>query len=136
VLIGGGGETGAETADFLAEYGHAITVLEMKSAIVEEMQYVHRMALLERLARNKVEIITGATVRRFVDGGVICERGGGRETLAGFDDVVLAMGAVAYNPLGDALKDKVAEIHVIGDAVKARSAKEANEEASRVAVAV
>jgi hypothetical protein len=38
--------------------------------------------------------------------------------------------------LGDALKDKVAEIHVIGDAVKARSAKEANEEASRVAVAV
>jgi len=134
VLIVGGGITGVETADFLGEHYHKVTVMDMLPAIAMEEQDAIKIFLMERLNKYGVKAVVNAKVKEFLDDGVIYETDGREETLAGFDTVILAMGAAAYNPLEQKAKELVPEVYAIGDAVKARKATEAIEEAARVAV--
>ena len=136
VLIVGGGLIGSETADFLGEYGHKITIIEMKSAIAEDVNFINGIGLKARLEKHKVIEITEAVVKQLVNDGVVYQKDGKEETIAGFDNVLLALGSVSYNPLEEKLKNKVTELYVIGDAVKARKAVEATEEASKIAVTI
>ena len=57
----------------------------------------------------------------------------GLETADGYDSIIIAMGAKAYNPLEEELKGIVPEVHVIGDAKEAGQANKATEEAAAVA---
>jgi len=136
VLIVGGGMVGVETADFLSEHSHKVTIVEMLPEIAKDEQDAVKYFLLERLKKYEVKAITSATVKEFLDGGVVFNIAGKEEKLIGFDTVVLAMGAKAYNPLEEKIKGKVQEVYVVGDAVKARKAVEAIEEAARVAVKI
>jgi hypothetical protein len=56
--------------------------------------------------------------------------------LAGFDYVVIAMGARAYNPLEQDIRSICDEVYVVGDASRAGDAKKAIYEATRVALAL
>lgn len=136
VLIVGGGMVGVETADFLGEHHHNVTIVEMLPEIAKDEQDAVKYFLLERLNKYGVKAVTGATVKEFLDDGVIFEKDRKEERLTGFDTIVLAMGAKAYNPLEEKIKGKVPEVYVVGDAVKARKAVEAIEEAARVAVKI
>ncbi|WP_213951792.1 FAD-dependent oxidoreductase [Tepidanaerobacter syntrophicus] len=136
VLVVGGGMVGVETADFLGEHLHKVTIVEMLPEIAKDEQDAVKYFLLKRLNEYGVKAITGATVKEFLDDGVVCEKDGKEEKIAGFDTVILAMGAKAYNPLEEKIKGKVPELYVIGDAVKARKAVEAIEEGARAAVKI
>ena len=136
VLIVGGGMVGVETADFLGEHHHNVTIVEMLPEIAKDEQDAVKYFLLERLNKYGVKAVTGATVKEFLDDGVVFEKDGKEERLTGFDTIVLAMGAKAYNPLEEKIKGKVPEVYVVGDAVKARKALEAIEEAARVAIKI
>lgn len=119
VLIAGGGMVGAETADFLAEYGHDVTIIEMLPEIARDVNMVVKIGLLDRLKAYGVTRITSAEIKKFNKDGVVYEKAGNEHTLSGFDSIVLALGTVAYNPISEKLKGKVKEIYVIGDAEKA-----------------
>jgi len=136
VLIIGGGMVGVETADFLGEHGHKVTIIEMLPKIARDEEAAVRYFLMERLAKYGVNAITNATVKEFLDDGVIYEKDSKEERLTGFDTVILAMGATAYNPLEEMIKSKIPEVYVVGDAVKARKALEAIEEAAKVAIKI
>lgn len=136
VLVVGGGMVGSETADYLGEHLHNVTIIEMLPEIAIDEQDDVKYYLLERLKKWGVKAITNATVKEFLDDGVIYDKDGKDERITGFDSIVLAMGAKAYNPLEEKIKGKVLEIYVIGDAVKARKALEAIEEAARIAVKI
>lgn len=136
VLIVGGGMVGVETADFLGEHHHNVTIVEMLPEIAKDEQDAVKYFLLERLNKYGVKAVTGATVKEFLDDGVVFAKDGKEERLTGFDTIVLAMGAKAYNPLEEKIKGKVPEVYVVGDAVKARKALEAIEEAARVAIKI
>lgn len=136
VLIIGGGIVGVEVADFLGQYGRRVTIVEMKNEIMEDMHYVHKVGISERLEKNKAEIITSAKVCKFSDDKVLVEHKGEQIELTGFDDIILAMGAEAYNPLEKQLHGVVSEIYTIGDASQARDALAATEEASSLAVKI
>lgn len=139
VLVVGGGLVGAETADFIGEYGSEVTIIEFKPAVAADVQAFVRKYLLERLREYGVKLLTGAKVMEFLDDGVIYENtdgGAGAITLRGFDSIVLAMGARSYNPLEEELKGKVAELYVIGDALKAGKAITAIEQAAEIGVTV
>jgi len=75
-------------------------------------------------------------VTEFLDDGVVYQQDNQEKRLTGFGTVVLAMGYRAYNPLETALKGKVKELYVIGDAVEARKAIDAIAEGARVGIAV
>ncbi len=134
VLIVGGGMIGAETADFLAEHGHRVTIVEMLSEIAMDAEPSPRHFLLERLKSYGVKMKTRMTVEAFMEKGVRAIKDGQEMELTGFDTIVLAMGATSENVLKAELEKSVPEFYVIGDAVEPRKALEAIEEGAAVAL--
>ena len=136
VLVLGGGMVGAETADFLGERGCRVTIVEMDDAIAKTLQPGPRLYLLGRLEENRTAIHLKTTVTQVHADGATCRTDGEQHELRGFDAVILALGASAYNPLEERLRGLVGEIHVLGDALKARTAMDATQEAARIAVSI
>lgn len=137
ILVIGGGEVGVETADYLATRpGKNVTIVEMAPAVASTLYFTQREFLMERLNQYGVKILTNTKVQEFVEDGAICEQNGEALNLTGYNSIVLAMGSKAYNPLEAELKEAVNEVHVIGDALKARSALEAIEEATKLALEI
>jgi len=116
VLVMGGGLVGCETADFLSFYGKDVTIVEMLPELASDMAMGPRDLLLERLRQGQVVALTSATIVEIIADGVVVEHEGHRDTIGGMDTIVLALGVTSVNELADAIRDKVPEVHVIGDA--------------------
>lgn len=104
----------------------------------DKLNAVPRRRLLARFAEHGVRFVPSAKVLEFVGDGVRAQPvdGGDAFELTGFDAVVVAMGARAYNPLEEAARSVCTEVHVVGDASHAGDAKKAIYEATRVALAL
>lgn len=137
VLVVGGGMVGCETAAFLGEQEHEVTVIELRDKVGADVISEHRKFLMRDFAEYKIKEVTGAKVAQFFEDGVSYTLADGSEhRLEGFDSVVLAMGARAYDPLSEEVKELVKETYVIGDAVRARRALDATNEALEVAMKI
>ena len=137
VLVVGGGLVGAETAAYLGEQEHDVTVIEMRDEVAADVAVEHRKYLMKDFDEYKIKKITGAKVSQFVEGGVNYVLEDGSEYEAhGFDSVVLAMGSRNYDPLSEEAKEIIKETFVIGDAVRARRALDATVEALDVALSL
>jgi 2,4-dienoyl-CoA reductase-like NADH-dependent reductase (Old Yellow Enzyme family)/thioredoxin reductase len=134
-LVIGGGLVGVETAEYCTDYCNKVTIVEMLPEIAESLYLTVRNSLLARFKKEEIDVRKGAKVLKLIKGGAICEQGGERITLDGYDTVILALGAKAYQPFTDA-SSLADEVHIIGDAKKARSALEAIYEAARVALKI
>jgi 2,4-dienoyl-CoA reductase-like NADH-dependent reductase (Old Yellow Enzyme family)/thioredoxin reductase len=137
VLVVGGGMVGSETAAFLGELGHDVTVIELREDVAADVISEHRLFLMKDFDEYQIKSIVNAKVTQFFEGGVVYTLTDAPEQeLKGFDTVVLAMGAKAYDPLSEAVKKVIKEIYLIGDAVQARRALEATAEALEAALSV
>ena len=137
VLVLGGGLVGCETAAFLGERGHRVTVVEGREDIAADMGPEHRKQLLQLFADYAVQISVGTQVQELLADGALCCRAGEEVLLAGFDSVVAAFGARVQNPgfLEEARK-VVPECYVIGDASSPRKAIDATREAFETALRI
>ncbi|MHA1992847.1 MAG: hypothetical protein ACW98A_17960 [Candidatus Hodarchaeales archaeon] len=77
-----------------------------------------------RIARWGIKQYTSSKVIRIVDKGVEIEREGNNEIVKA-DTVVIAAGMEPYNNLLNTLKEKLPNIHAIGDCSQARRMLEA-----------
>lgn len=137
VLVVGGGMVGCETADFLGELGHKVTVIELRDEVGADVISEHRKLLMRNFEEYKIKTITEAKVSGFFEGGVSYILADGSEhRVEGFDSVVLAMGARNYDPLSEDVKKVVKETYVVGDATRARRALDATKEALDVALRI
>ncbi|MBV7272925.1 FAD-dependent oxidoreductase [Clostridiaceae bacterium UIB06] len=137
VLVVGGGMVGCETADFLGEQEHEVTVIELRDEVGADVISEHRKFLMKNFEKYKIKTVTNAKVAEFFKDGVAYTMPDGSEhRLEGFDSIVLAMGSRAYDPLSEDVKKVVKETYVIGDAVKARRALDATKEALEVAMKI
>jgi NADPH-dependent 2,4-dienoyl-CoA reductase/sulfur reductase-like enzyme len=139
VVIIGGGLVGCETADFLAQttdnMGVAathVTILEMQDRLALDGNPEARHLLMERLREKRVEILLGAEVKEIIDGGVVFTRKGQEVSVQGAEYVILATGAKSVDNLSEAIKNKVAEVYVIGDAQTCATALQATAAAAAV----
>jgi len=133
VIVIGGGDVGCETAGYIGERGaKEITVVEMLGDVAMDVIPWTREFLMERLGRYRVKIRVDAKVKEILDDGVVLSTNGGEESIRGVDTIVLAMGAKSVDDLSNQISDKVAEIYVIGDALKPRQAIEAIAEGAEV----
>jgi NADPH-dependent 2,4-dienoyl-CoA reductase/sulfur reductase-like enzyme len=128
VLILGGGMVGCETAAFLGERGHTVTILERQSVVGGDMGAEHRLELQALFHQYSIKEITNATVLSCLKDGVQYEKNGIPQQLDGFDSIVLALGAKRWNPLEDTAKDMGIPYVVIGDASAPRRALDATRE--------
>jgi pyruvate/2-oxoglutarate dehydrogenase complex dihydrolipoamide dehydrogenase (E3) component len=139
VVILGGGLVGCETADFLAETGDnpavgrtAVTIVEMLGDVALDMPSEVKHLLMQRLHAKGVKILTSARVKEILDDGVLFTRDGEEESIHNVDNIVLALGAKPVDHLSERIKDKVAEVYVIGDAKEPRKILEATAEGAEI----
>jgi len=116
VIVLGGGQAGLVTADFLAEQGREVVVLNRKRHFAEEMSSNDRYYLRERLNRDSVKLYKHVAVKRFTDHGVIFTSAGQPVILERFDTVVVAESMNAVRDVKPLLERRHVELHVIGDA--------------------
>ena len=130
VLVVGGGMVGCETAAFLGEQEHDVTVIEFRDTVGADVIHEHRVYLMKDFEDYGIKQITGAKVCRFFADGVEYETADGvRHETRGYDSVILSMGFRNYNPLEEKVRDLVPDTYVIGDATRARRALDATKEA-------
>ena len=125
VLVIGGGLVGCETADFLAQRGFNVTIVEAKDDIAGDIISEHRIYLMQSFEANNVTIHTSEPVEEIYSDGVKTAN----LNLHGYDTVIMALGSRSYQPFNIELAP---EQYVIGDATKARRAIDATREAREV----
>ena len=96
VLVIGGGLVGSETAEFLADKGREVTVVELRDGIALDMEYKTRQMLMPKLAALGVVCLTETEVLEIgCNGNVKVKTPYLEKELSGFDTVVVALG---YRP--------------------------------------
>ena len=145
VLIAGGGFMGAELAEFLLEHGKDVTIVEMTDEIGADLVGAQkpfvRAALRgmhneEQILQPRCTQLTNATIQSFTETGIVYVQNGEEKTAEGFDNIVVAMGVAAYNPLEETAKKYHKVVRVIGDADKPARANKATEAGLAAAMAL
>ena len=120
VLVVGGGMVGCEAAEYLAERGHQVTVIEMKDVIAADVTPENRRYMFENFEENHVLLRPGAKVTQFYADGVdYALVDGSTGSLRGYDNIVLAMGSRSNTALKDTAEKVAGQVLVIGEAAKA-----------------
>lgn len=133
VIVIGGGMTGLITADFLADQGKEVVVLNRKNSFAGEMSSNDRYYLRERLKKGNVSLHKNVSIKQFTDDGVIFKVKGEKIILTGFGSVVISE---KQSPIRDAKKLETktnAQFHFIGDAKSPRHLMYCISEAEEIA---
>lgn len=132
VAVIGGGQSGAETADYLGIIGRQVTLIEMSDDIATQVAMAPRRFLMESLEENHVQILTDTKVAKITSTGVETECG---KTIA-CDTVVLALGVSSENSLAAQLESAGHKVVLIGDAKEPRNVMDAIMEGHEAAIAM
>jgi NADPH-dependent 2,4-dienoyl-CoA reductase/sulfur reductase-like enzyme len=140
VLVIGGGTVGCETADFIAHPvddrkpgANQVAIIDMLDNVALDELSSSRSLLIQRLRSKGVKIITSAKVIEILADGVRYLKSGREEMLSDIDTIVLAVGTISNNVLGQKLQDSSIPTFVIGDAKEPRKAVEAIAEGWEIA---
>jgi 2,4-dienoyl-CoA reductase-like NADH-dependent reductase (Old Yellow Enzyme family)/thioredoxin reductase len=138
LVVLGGGQTGAETAEVLALQGKKVTVVEMLEDIGLNVPPDTRHFIKVGLQDMGVRVLTSTSVLEIGESSVKLSRkqDDGLEwsaTLTDVDNVVLAVGIEPERTIAEDIGDVVEEVHVIGDASAPGQALDAIHHAARVA---
>ncbi|MBA3008745.1 MAG: NAD(P)/FAD-dependent oxidoreductase [Proteobacteria bacterium] len=136
VVVLGGGMTGLIVADFLADQGKQVVVLNRKKSFAEEMSSNDRYYLRERLKEGKVVLYKNVAIQAFTDDGAIFKSNGKPHTLTGFDTVVISEKQQSIRDAKQLEKNTPAEFYFIGDARSPRHLMYCISEAEEIARSV
>ena len=115
VAVIGGGLVGCETAEYLAEQGCKVTLIESRDTIADGISNTVLPTLLENYRTYGVEQFTGHQLKNIAIDGLICENKEGREIRIPCDFVVMAIGSRSVHFDTTALEDKGIEVVKVGD---------------------
>lgn len=133
VVVLGGGEVGAETAEYLAQRGSQVTIVEMLPGVATDMDDTSRQLLLFSLQDLGVKMVTRATAKEITDLGVLIDHRGKQELIEA-DTVVLALGVQPRRELAEQLTGLGTELYVVGDCAEPRRLPEAVSDAFKAAL--
>lgn len=117
IAIIGGGQVGAETAEYLGQKGKKVRVIEMMGAIATDMPTLSHLPLLASLENYGVQIITNAKAEKITKEGVVVKKKNKREIISA-DTVILALGSEPNRELLSKIRAKFPSvfIYIVGDA--------------------
>lgn len=124
---------GAQTAEYLAEAGLRVTVIEASGSVALEAPIDDRMLLLGRLAKLKVKLLTETKIMSIGPGSVTIENHSGVKALPA-DTVVLCLGSFPNDGLAAECRALVRDVAIVGDAKEVRRVTEAVAEGALAAV--
>jgi 2,4-dienoyl-CoA reductase-like NADH-dependent reductase (Old Yellow Enzyme family)/thioredoxin reductase len=120
IIVLGGGQTGLMVADFLAEKGKEVVVLNRKGHFAEELSANDRYYLRERLNQHCVKLFKQVRIEKFLDNGVAFRTKGEEILLEAFDTVIISEKMTPIRKPIEVLKAHNSPVHVIGDAKSPR----------------
>ena len=115
VVVVGGGLVGVELAEYLAERGRKVTVLEEGDKLGLEMAHPRRARALFEARSRSVEFITGVELSGITKSSVEFRVGDDSRTVRA-DAVVIASGVHPDDTIARQLTDDGFDVHVVGDA--------------------
>lgn len=118
VAVVGGGFVGCETAEFLADQGKTVTIVEMLSDLPLTEESVHTTYLVERLKKRDVSILLGAKAVGVAAKGLIFSTEEGRKELLPCDTIVMATTPKPNQELYESVRKIVPEVFIAGDCAK------------------
>lgn len=121
VIVLGGGQSALMLADFLAEAGKTVVVLNRGRHFGEEMSSNDRFYLRERLNKNSVKLYKNVAVEAFLPRGAQFRSGEEADVLENMDALVISEGMTAIRPDRRLFNDRPITVHVIGDAKAPRN---------------
>ncbi len=125
VVIIGGGMVGCETAEFLADKGAKVTIVEMLAHVGTDMGVLTRALLMERMKQKGIRVFTKRRLKEIIPGGLILEKDGHAESIDHVDTIVLAMGYKSDNDVEEIIEEKGLPFYKIGDCLEPRTIMEA-----------
>ncbi len=136
VVVIGGDRIGAETAEYLADRGKKVDLIEESAAIAQDMEFTTRILFMRRLkSHSNVKVWAGRTVRELGADSVVIDRAGAAGPLdelrlGPVDTVVVSLGRRSDDYLLRSLGGYPGQVYDIGDCVEPRSTLEAIYEGS------
>lgn len=122
VVIIGGGMIGCETAEFLAEKGNEVTIIEILTKAAKDMEPHNRRGLLDALKEYQVKIFTEMEIEEVRGNGVFAiDKRTGENRFIESEAIILALGTESVRELAEALEERRIEHVTIGDCRQARS---------------
>lgn len=140
VAVIGGGLSGCETAEFLAEKGSQVTIISRSP--LEQLgswgNAIQGLALAGSvLANDQIQIIPEHDVIEVTERGIIiASKRDGAQRLLEVSRVVIARGAKSLKKLAEELEGKGTELYVIGDCKEPRDIYAAIHEAAFTAIKI
>lgn len=128
VAVIGGDLVGCETAEFIADKGMNVTIVETLERLLSKTSPVKSVRLLKRLRDKGVTTLTGVKKEKFRDYCLFVTMGDGNEVPIPVDTIVYAAGGTPNNTLFYELKDRFPEIYCAGDCTEPRDIASAIEE--------
>lgn len=125
VVIVGGGSVGCETAEFLAEKGKKVVVIELLDTMAEKMVNVARTILMGHLKGLGVVLLTSCRCREITESSVTYEDQQGAVHTVSADTVVAAIGDKPEQGLYQELVGNVPALYNVGDSNRPDSIAEA-----------
>lgn len=132
IVVCGGGSVGCETALFLSELGHDVTLLEMLDDIAIDHDYYSRSVLLEEIEKSAVSVRTGTRMVSIGDNAVTIAGKDKVQTQMDAGTVIFAVGSRSNTDLKMALAGRV-ECFSIGDCNKPGRVHHAIHDAAHIA---
>lgn len=114
VCVIGGGLVGCELAEFLAERGREVTVLEESGTLAREMALPRRWRILEDLRGEGVQLIPNARITEVGENSVFYQVEG-EEQEAPAETVIVATGLHSNDEQVDRFRGVADRVEVIGD---------------------
>jgi 2,4-dienoyl-CoA reductase (NADPH2) len=120
VIVVGANRAGLVTAEYLAQNGRRITVLEENKKIGGDVTTTFKWRHKAWLDEFQIDAKTGVIVKEFKEGGVVIKDSESKEQFITADGVVIAFPRLPNNDLLLKLMELVDELYIIGDAVMPR----------------
>jgi pyruvate/2-oxoglutarate dehydrogenase complex dihydrolipoamide dehydrogenase (E3) component len=136
VVVAGGGQIGAETADFIAEKGLAesVTIVEMLPMIAMDMDSMNMSYFMMNIVpKYGLQSLVNMKISEIMDDGLLAIDKDWKQHNIEADTVVIAMGYTSNRAIYDALKGEVPELYIIGDSAKPRKIVNAVHEGAYIA---
>jgi len=115
VVIVGGDLVGLELAEFLAERGRSVTVIDESEHFGRGLAIVRRWRVFDELRRLGVDLHPGHTELQITASAVTAKDQNGDHIVLKADNVIVAKGARGDLALADTLEQAGLNVHAIGD---------------------
>jgi 2,4-dienoyl-CoA reductase (NADPH2) len=136
IAIVGADLAAVELAEFLAERGRRVALLERGEEIAPEVGWKRRSEHMDRLDRLGVTVNTGIEIECIRRSGVVLRLASGREREIRADHVILAGEVDSDTTLFDALRERLPEVYAVGDCTGLGLIQKATADGARAACAI